>query len=436
MKTLCTSLMVVLSIGAALAQQTNANGPVSLLQQTSSSNKTDNDSAAEITRAQQEVAAHPENADAYTSLALTLVEHAKQTQNSAMYARADLAIDQALQIAPRNFEGEKARVVVALGRHDFARARDLATSLNKREPDDIAVYGFLVDANMAIGNYDEAENAAQWMLNLRPGNIPALIRTAELRDVFGDHEGAIEVLRLILDSTIASDGENRAWAFSQIGRLDIEEGKLDTAEGALKQAVSLAPDGADCLRMMARLRLAQKLPAGAADLLRSSYKAAPRVETLYELGNALEAAGRKNEATQTFDDFEQKALAEAANPDNANHALVFYYADHARKPGEALRIARIEAARLHDVHTLDALAWAFYVNGQYTEARQQMDLVLKVGAREAPVFYHAGRIAAKLGDSAQAAHHFRMAADLNSTKSNEAAQALAELKQPGSSRPK
>ena len=55
-------------------------------------------------------------------------------------------------------------------------------TLNKRMPDDVLVYGFLTDANVELGNYEEAEKACNWMLKLRPGNIPALTRAAFLRD--------------------------------------------------------------------------------------------------------------------------------------------------------------------------------------------------------------------------------------------------------------
>ena len=51
------------------------------------------------------------------------------------------------------------------------------------------VYGLLTDANVELGNYNDAETSAQWMLNLRPGNLPALIRAARLRELFGDAEG-------------------------------------------------------------------------------------------------------------------------------------------------------------------------------------------------------------------------------------------------------
>ena len=81
------------------------------------------------------------------------------------------------------------RVWVLLGKHQFAAALELARSLNKEIPDDVQVYGFLTDALVELGNYKEAEEACQWMLDLRPGNVAALTRASYLRELFGDIEG-------------------------------------------------------------------------------------------------------------------------------------------------------------------------------------------------------------------------------------------------------
>ena len=115
--------------------------------------------------------------------------------------------------------------------------------------------------------------------------------------------------------------------------------------------------------------------------------------------------------------------------DNSNHELIFYYADHARKPAEALRVARMEVARRHDVHTLDAYAWALYVNGDYAEARKQIEKALEVGVRETQIFFHAGAIASKLKDRTAASRYIRQAQELNPAAglSKPAKQMLARL---------
>ena len=173
-----------------------------------------------ITNALAMVAKNPKSADGYVALGLALCHQGEGTLDASVYGEAEDALNKALELAPSNFEAEKGRVCVALGRHEFARAREMATVLNKQVPDDVIVYGLLVDADVALGNYNEAEKAAQWMLNLRPGNTPALVRAARLREVFGDQEGAIELLRLVLDATAPGDFERRTRTLTQIAHLE------------------------------------------------------------------------------------------------------------------------------------------------------------------------------------------------------------------------
>ena len=56
------------------------------------------------------------------------------TSDASLYSQAEEALRIALQISPDNFEARKVQVCLQLGRHEFARARELAMVLNKRIP--------------------------------------------------------------------------------------------------------------------------------------------------------------------------------------------------------------------------------------------------------------------------------------------------------------
>ncbi|MBI3693723.1 MAG: hypothetical protein HY238_02625 [Acidobacteria bacterium] len=156
------------------------------------------------------------------------------------------------------------------------------------------------------------------------------------------------------------------------------------------------------LANLAKVRTAQQRHAEAADLLHRRYQAAPHPENLYDLAEALERAGRAQEASQAFAEFERRSRAEMDTADNSNRELIFYYADHARKPPEALAVARKEIARRHDVYTLDAYAWALYANGDYSEAHRQIEKALAAGVKDPKLQSHADAIASKLKGQAPA----------------------------------
>ncbi|MGA2686692.1 MAG: tetratricopeptide repeat protein [Candidatus Korobacteraceae bacterium] len=387
-----------------------------------------------VSSAREMVTKNPKDANSYTALGFALCHLGQETSDVSLYSEADEALGRALQISPDNFEASKAQVCVLLVRHEFARARELAMILNKRIPDDVMVYGLLVDASAALGNYPEAENAAQWMLNLRPGNTPAFLHAADLREVFGEPEGAIQLLKIVLDATPATDADARVHVLTQMAHVSLEMGNLTSAESMSEQALSLRPEDSRALLVLAEVRLLQGKPSDSVQLLHQSYKALPQTTTLYSLAEAMEAAAMQNEAKSKFAEFERQATSESSDPNNANRELIFYYADHANKPSKALQIGEQEVARRRDVHTLDAYAWALYKNGRYAEAKEQMDISLKVGVREAPIFYHAGEIELRLGNNTRAEHYFREAAELNSTGSQQARAALASVQsQPNNS---
>ncbi len=366
-----------------------------------------------IERAQKAIEKQPNRYEPYNVLAMGLARRARETSDVIYYAQADKALEKSFHLEPDNFEGRKTQVWILLGKHEFAQALEAAQALNRRMPDDVLVYGLLTDANIELGNYKEALEAVQWMLDMRPGNVAAMTRAAYVREMIGYADGALEFMNWAYQRTSANEVEDRAWILTQIAHIQINTGKIDAAEKTLDQAFEVFPGYHYALANMAKVRTAQQRYDDAVELLRRRYAAAPHAENLYDLADAWERASHAGQAKAAFAEFEQKSRAEMNKADNSNRELIFYYADHARKPAEALQVARREIARRHDVHTLDAYAWALYVNGDYAEARKQIEKALAVGVREAQLFYHAGAIASKLNDRAAASRYLLQALDLN-----------------------
>ncbi|MGB7555236.1 MAG: tetratricopeptide repeat protein [Candidatus Korobacteraceae bacterium] len=370
---------------------------------------------------------NPKNYEAYNALALALSRRARETSDVNFYTQAETALQKSFEISPGNFDGERIHVWLLLGKHEFAQALPEATKLNKKMPDDVMVYGFLTDANVELGNYKDAETACQRMLDLRTGNLPGITRAAYLRELFGDINGSLELMNMALQSTPPNQAEDGAWILTQMAHLNLTIGNLEQSEKLLHQALVMFPGYHYALGNLAKVRIQQKRYGEAVELLQQRYQAGPHAENLYDLAEALQLAGRTDEAKKAFAEFEQKSLLETSRADNSNHELVFYYADHANEPAKALEVAKREIARRHDAFTLDAYAWALYVNGQYDEARKQIEAALAVGIRNAKMFDHAGEISLKAGDKIAAARYLRQSADLNSLGSEQAKTMLASL---------
>nr|AIT69754.1 tetratricopeptide domain protein [uncultured bacterium] len=363
----------------------------------------------QIAEAREAVAAQPTAASGYTGLALALARRAREVSSYAYYDEASAALDRAQALAPDDFEAARTRAAVLLGQQDFAAALALATRLNQRFPDDLMTYALLVDANVELGNYAEAETAAQRMLDLRPGNLPGLARAANLREVFGDIEGALELVLAALPRVPPAEVQEQAWLLTRIGQLNLAAGRLDAAERAVAEALRVFPDYHYALGEVARLQAAGGAWAEALATERRHYRAAPHPENLYLLARVAARGGQAREAAKLFDDFTRQAQVASGTSANANRELIQYYADEGAQPRAALALAEQEIARRHDVHTLAAYAWALHRSGQARAAAEAIDRALAVGTRDADLLYQAGEIQAAAGAPARALELLRAA---------------------------
>ncbi len=389
-----------------------------------------------IEMAQAAIQKEPAKAEHHNALALALVRRARETSDPAYYDKAAAAANKSLELSTENPEALKLNARILLGKHEFADALKLATELRRRNGDDEAIYGLLTDSNVELGNYKEAEDAAQWMLNVGRSSTAGLMHAAFLREVFGDIEGAREFMNQAYNRVVPSETEERSWTLVHIAHLLMLGGKIDDAGTVLEQALQLIPEYPYALAGLAKVRAAQGKQEEALRLLRRRYELAPLPQNLFDLGTALRKAGKLTESTTVLADFERKALAESERWYNANRELIAYYADYAAQPAAALRIARQEIARRRDVMTVDAYAWALHRNGRSREAFTEIESALAVGTVDPRILYHAGAIALAAGNRESARKYLQHSLDVNSRSevAAEARRLLAHVQAPAPKR--
>ncbi|HEX3682297.1 MAG TPA: tetratricopeptide repeat protein [Bryobacteraceae bacterium] len=212
-----------------------------------------------IFAAQRKIQSDPKSWQAFNELASAFCRKGRDTSETAMYDRAQAALDRSFHLSPGNYDGQKLQVTVWLGKREFGQALKLATELNARAHDDIGVWGLLVDCNTALGNYAEAKRDAQWILDLRSGSSLGFEKAAGLRVHFGDPEGAIEFYDEANRRISANDADEHAWLLTQIATLQLASGNLKQAEDRLVQALKLFPDSQLALSVQAKLRTAEAM---------------------------------------------------------------------------------------------------------------------------------------------------------------------------------
>lgn len=382
----------------------------------------------QIAWAQSAIKADSERTQPYNDLAVAYVRRARETGDSSYLNQADIALQASTKRTSDNVEGQKARAMVLLGRGQFIEALQFAKMLNAKTPDDISIYGFIADAATELGKYNEAERATQWMLDLREGNVPGLLRAARLRSIYGDTDGALDFYSQAYQQIPPTQTEDQAWTLTKMAEIQLSTGHLDEAGNLLQSALQKFPGYYLSLESSARVETARQHYMQAVALLRKRNDSFPSLSSRYALAKALEHAGQTAEAIAAYSEFETKALSASNAESNANRDLVLYYLGSGNKPAEALRIAEHETGKRHDVSTLDAYAWALCGNGRYDEAQTQISFALAVGIRDAEMLYHAGVIAEKRLDHISAVRYFKGSLELNpsSEVSREARDALAK----------
>ena len=403
-------ILGVLLSGVGDAQQTVPADAATVL----SVNRQDDTPAQQrIAAAEQQLKADPKKVQAYNELAIAYLQRARETSDAVYLKDAENALAQGLKLDAEDFQLQRTQVALMLARHEYVHARERATVLNKRTPDDVMTYGYLAEAEIALGQYPEAETNAQWMLNMRPNNIPGLVIGAKLRTLYGDAHGAIEFLSLAYSETSPAEVEDLAWIGNQIASIQIESGQTDAAEQTLVQADQQFRHYARTMENLARVRMAQHRASDSATLWRAASKIDNDPSVLYQLALALEAAGDSINARVAYATFEKQASRPEGGIDEARLDLVRMYAMNPSTAAHALALAQQKIAARQDVWTLDAYAWALYANAHYQDAYVAVQKAITVGIQSAQIFNHAGHIAQKLNQSSDAAKYFMLCLQTN-----------------------
>ncbi|HZU29179.1 MAG TPA: hypothetical protein VFA04_26900 [Bryobacteraceae bacterium] len=166
-----------------------------------------------------------------------------------------------------DYETGKARARTLLSQHRYREAVQLARELNHRMPDDLAVYGLIVDADIGLGDLADAEKQAQWMIDLgmRQPNVGGLVRVARLRMLFNDPEGALQMLGDALARTPATEAETHATLLAFGAWLELLEGNSEAALQATGSALRASAHNPCALAVAARARVAREKSIRAED---------------------------------------------------------------------------------------------------------------------------------------------------------------------------
>ena len=322
------------------------------------------------------------------------------------YLRATAAFDASIATFADNPGAIDAKAGVLVSLHRFEQARDLASTELVKYPGDQTALATLGDAKLELGDVVGARAAYDQAVAL--GSSAALmVREGHLAFIVGDTRTALADSRaaVALGDQEGAEGERAAFYRYQLGDTLISTGDRAGAQAAYAAALRQDPRSFLALSGLARVAAANGDLTEAIRLLSNAIAVVPQPEfaarraDLYVLRNATGDQKRAADDMATVQAIAQLA-GEAANV--YDRTLSLYLANHGLEPARALSLAQNELTVRKDVYGYDAAAWALLAAGRASDADAMMAKALAFGTRDAKLLYHAGMIAAAVGDRGRA----------------------------------
>jgi tetratricopeptide (TPR) repeat protein len=377
-----------------------------------------------IKNMQTRVQSSPKDPAAYSALGAAFFQRARETGDVEDFQQAEQALNRALDLNSADFSAAAAYSTMAevcMGEHRFSDAVTYAQKALSLGAGDLSPFAIVGDANADMGEYERAAIAYS-RLDLSgesaadPHNVYVRdSRTSYLKFVSGDTRGAIRLMQSAVAAGTEArlPAENLAWLYYELGEYESLAGDVAAANSAYLTALTIHPGDYRAMAGLGKLHGNQGRYAEAIKLYQSAVAVVPMPMYVAELGDLYTKAGNSAEAKKQYQLVDYIGLLGHINQVLHNRDLALFYADHDIKLDEALTLAHKEFEVRHDIYTWDALAWALYKNGKYQEASDAMDHALRPGARDALLFFHAGMISSRLGQSSQAKERLQTALSIN-----------------------
>jgi len=319
-------------------------------------------------------------------LAWLFVAKARTSSDPGFNTLAAVAADSLEQAFKLNNEAWLIRGHVLHTRHRFAEAEQLGRRLvtSRGAPGDYALLG---DALYDQGRIDEAANAYQHMVDLKP-SLDSYSRAANIRWIRGDVAGAVELQSLAVRSGGPGDPGSLAWSLVRLGHLVWQQENAAEAGALAARALELVPDFQPALLLQGRLLLAAGDVNGALAPLAAAVAILPLPEGRWVYADALRAAGREAEAA------EQETRLVREGPAEDPRTVALFLATHGRDPATAARLASAELEQRTDIMTHSVVAVALAQAGRIEEALTHQRASRLEGAVDARLLLAVGRVAA------------------------------------------
>jgi tetratricopeptide (TPR) repeat protein len=357
------------------------------------------DTSVYVRKLERRVERQPRDADALTLLGLAYQQRARETGDPVFYRLSGEALRRAAPAGGRLPLIVQGRASLANSRHRFRDGLALARQAVELDPENGSAYGALGDALLNLGRYEQAFEAYDRMAVLSPG-IASYTRVANARELLGRPAAAAEADTLAPEADRSAVPEHVAWTMVQLGNVYFNTGRLEQAAKAYRDALRRLPGYVHAEAGLARVEASERHYGRAIARLRHVVEVLPIPAYVIMLADVLHTSGHESEARREYGLVAAIERLFEANGVRTELQTAVFDLDHGRNVADALERARTAYAAAPGIYAEDAFAWGLFRAGRCAEARAHSAHALRLGTRDALLFFHRAMIERCLGAAA------------------------------------
>jgi len=341
----------------------------------------------------------PSDIKARLQVAVIYLSEARITGEHPYYYPAILKIlDGVLAMDPKNFEATTFKASVKMSQHQFAEAREIAERARQINPNNAYVYGVLVDANVELGNYEEAVTMSDKMQGLKP-SLESYSRASYLREIYGSYPGAIDAMKLAVQAGLPGS-EPYCWSKNILGQLYETTGQLDEAEKQYAGILALRPSYAFAIAGQARVQKARKEYDKALATLTKAAAIMPEFSFHEEMAEIYALQGDKEKAAQKYKEVVVMLQEDASSGHAVDLELCKLYTLSGQLDSAKVYGLIEYKKRPKNIDVNHALAWVAFNQKEYPKAQQYMQVALRTGSKNPELLQEAAAIELAAGNKA------------------------------------
>lgn len=357
-----------------------------------------------VAKVNEKIKHNPTDFDSYIKLSEIYVNEARVTGEHGYYYPSILTIlDHVLSNEVKSdiqFKALSLKSSVYLSLHQFANAKETATKAVALNRYNAQIYGALVDANVELGNYDEAVKMAETMMDKRP-DLLSYSRASYLREIHGDPTGAIEAMKLAVESGFPGY-ENEAWTRTTLAHIYETYGDIQSAEKEYMTTLTERPGYPFAIAGLASVEMKKGNLKEAEEKLMQAIAVIPEVSFYVDLADLYKQTGRENEAKAAL----KTILEMMADDEDKGHTMALEYAKVYMNIAEDLPTALQYAMKEYDARPTNidvnkVLAEIYHHMGNQVEAEKHLAMAFITNSKNPELLEIAGLIQISGGRQAE-----------------------------------